>query len=192
MRCRPCSRRVFAVALLLSAPALSVAGLLAFVQPQSTLDTVREAETNSVSCFADANASRFRIRLVVNGNDYNCAMLEFGVDESGNGLLDRNETDLSIGWDCGEWVCCNRRTGVVSCASRAAGSRSLELLVYLRGDGTPYRFEAKDGGPVFQDIPVNALFSQTWNLARLVTRGGTPLESASVKHFPAPFVITLR
>ena len=177
-------------ALSLSAPILAVAGLVTFSQPPP--QSAEETSTNAVVCLTDANASRFRVRMALNGNDYNCAMLEFGVDENANGVLERNEIDLSLGWDCGEWICRDRRGGNVSCASRPAGRRKLEVQVYLRGDGTPYRVDAKDGEPVFRDVDASALFNPNWNLARLVTRGGTSLESASVKHFPAPFVIILR
>lgn len=194
MKFRKCLTEIAALLALaiVSAP-LAVAGLVSLSQPSATGMLDGEASTNSVVCLTDCDSCRFRIRMSVNGNDYNCAMLEFGTDANGNGTLERNEVELAVGWDCGEWICRDRVNGRVSSVARPAGLRKLDWLLYLRGDShAPFGLVARDGDALFQDMPIQGLFKPSWNLARLVTRGGSPLESASVKHFPAPFIITIR
>ena len=181
---------VFALSAL---PLCAQAERLRLRQPQPAQQPVGEAATNAVVCLTDRDASRFRIVMSVDGGEAGCAMLEFGCDADGNGVLDRCEVELSVGWDCGEWVCRDRRNGFVATAARTPGRRSLDMRVRIdRDSGEAIGLDASDGEALFQGMPLGGLFNPAWNVARLVTRGGESVESASVLHLPEPLVITIR
>lgn len=186
-------RSVLAAALSVLACVLSVAGGVGLSQPGASGLACDETGTNAVVSLVGLDAASLNIIMDVNAGNYSCAMLEFGTDVNGNGVLDRCEVDMAVGWDCGEWVCRDRRRRLVSAASRAPGRRRLDWKLFSnRGSVIPCRHEACDAGLLFQDMPADGLFRADWNLVRLVTRGGAPVEAVRVWTGRAPFVITVR
>lgn len=187
------SRLAGAAVILLVMPLCAVAETLYFPQPPPPERPGWEASTNAVLNLTDSGSRYFRIRMSVNGSLHNCAMLEFGVDANANGCLERNEVEMSVGWDCGEWTCRDRVNGLRSMAARQSGLRRMDFLMNVRGmDSASYLLDARDGGSLFSDISHGGLFNPSWNMVRLVTRGDSPLESASVRLFHEPFIIKIQ
>ena len=182
-----------AVAILFAAPLCAVSEALYFPQSPPSERPGWEVSTNVVVNLSDSGSRCFRVRMSVNGSHYNCAMLEFGVDANANGRLERNEVEMSVGWNCGEWICRDRVNGLQSMASRPSGRRKIDFLLNMHEmDNSSFLLNAQDDVPLFSNIQTQGLFNPSWNLVRLVTRGDSPLESASIRLFHEPFIIKIQ
>ena len=125
-------------------------------------------------------AGRFAFDLSCRATPSNNVEVAFGTDANGNGVLEPEETDRVVGWDCGSWF---TRTGADGACRMKNGEwkmengggpelRILSWRVRVVADGTPSRFEATaDGSPAFADLPLESTYSPSWNLLRLTGRG---------------------
>ena len=125
-------------------------------------------------------AGRFAFDLSCRATPSNNVEVAFGTDANGDGVLELEETDRVVGWDCGSWFtrkgadgACRMKNGEWKMESGGGPEvRTLSWRVRVRTDGTPFRFEATaDGSPAFADLPLESTYSPSWNLLRLTGRG---------------------
>ena len=177
------------------APFVANASRFALSQAEGQDTPDYERSTNVAVNVSAEQGNRFGIRLSLDAATNNCMMVELSIDADGSGTLDRQEVELSVGWDCGEWVMRDRRGGTASFAAASSGRRTLDWSLHLPVAGEPNLFAFEDGrNPVFgQSCVAQTFFNPAWNTARVVSRGETPCcESVSVGCFDSPFSVILR
>ena len=153
-----------------------------------------EVSTNVPFTAAFDSAGRFAFDLSCRTTPSNNVEVAFGTDANGNGVLEPEETDRVVGWDCGSWF---TRKGADGACQMENGEwkiengvepevRTLSWRVRVRTDGTPFRLEATaDGSPAFADLPLESTYSPSWNLLRLTGRGlDASLEAFTVSVTP--------
>ena len=150
----------------------------AALPPVTHADT--EVSTNVPFTATLDAAGRFVFDLSCRATPSNNVEVAFGTDADGNGVLEPEETDRVVGWDCGSWF---TRKGADGACQMENGEwkiengvepevRTLSWRVRVGADGTPSRFEATaDGSPSFADLPLESTYSPSWNLLRLTGRG---------------------
>ena len=150
-----------------------------------------EAATNVAIRPWSGESRAFAVELSLSATPSNCAMVAFGRDASpADASLSAAETELRIGWDCGEWFleapCATNRIAAAASASQA-DRRALSMRVAVGSDGRPRHFAVEENGiPVFTNLaPVAIPCANGWNMLRLSARGqGVRTESLSVKSAP--------
>ena len=167
-----------ALAVLIVVSAWGRAVVPAALPPAVHADT--ETVTNVPFAVALDAAGRLSFDLVCRATPSNNVEVAFGTDANGNGVLEPEETDRVVGWDCGSWF---TRKGADGACQMENGEwkiengvepevRILSWRVRVGADGTPSRFEATaDGSPAFADLPLESTYSPSWNLLRLTGRG---------------------
>ena len=181
-----------ALAVLIVVSAWGRAVVPAALPPAVHADT--ETVTNVPFATALDAAGRLSFDLVCRATPSNNVEVAFGTDANGNGVLEPEETDRVVGWDCGSWF---TRTGADGACQMENGEwkmengggpelRILSWRVGVVADGTPSRFEATaDGSPAFADLPLESTYSPSWNLLRLTGRGlDASLEAFTVSVTP--------
>ena len=161
-----------------------------------------ETVTNVPFTVALDVSGRFAFDLSCRATPSNNVEVAFGTDANGNGVLEPEETDRVVGWDCGSWF---TRKGADGACQMENGEwkiengvepevRTLSWRVRVRTDGTPFRLEATaDGSPAFADLPLESTYSPSWNLLRLTERGlDASLETFSVSATPDGTVFIMR
>ena len=161
-----------------------------------------ETVTNVPFAVALDAAGRLSFDLVCRATPSNNVEVAFGTDANGNGVLEPEETDRVVGWDCGSWF---TRKGADGACQMENGEwkiengvepevRTLSWRVRVVADGTPFRLEATaDGSPAFADLPLESTYSPSWNLLRLTGRGlDASLENFSVSSTPDGTVFIMR
>ena len=189
-----------ALAVLIVVSAWGRAVVPAALPPAVHADT--ETVTNVPFATALDAAGRLSFDLVCRATPSNNVEVAFGTDANGNGVLEPEETDRVVGWDCGSWF---TRTGADGACQMENGEWKMEngggpelRILSWRGwvvaDGTPSRFEATaDGSPAFADLPLESTYSPSWNLLRLTGRGlDASLETFSVSATPDGTVFIMR
>lgn len=147
-------------------------------------------------------AGRFAFDLSCRATPSNNVEVAFGTDANGNGVLEPEETDRVVGWDCGSWF---TRKGADGACQMENGEwkiengvepevRTLSWRVRVGADGTPSRFEATaDGSPAFAERSLESIYRPSWNLLRLTGRGlDASLETFSVSATPDGTVFIMR
>ena len=127
----------------------------------------------------------FDVTLELAATPTNNVEIIFGVDLNQDGGLDKTERDFVLGWDSGSWFWRDRRAnleprfgGVGSFVDR----RTLNWRIVLDKDHLPLHFMAKEGQSICEGAATASMFSSSWNMARVVARGGgEPDERISVK-----------
>ena len=181
-----------ALAVLIVVSAWGRAVVPAALPPAVHADT--ETVTNVPFAVALDAAGRLSFDLVCRATPSNNVEVAFGTDANGNGVLEPEETDRVVGWDCGSWF---TRRGADGACQMENGEwkiengvepevRTLSWRVRVGADGTPSRFEATaDGSPAFADLPLESTYSPSWNLLRLTGRGlDASLEAFTVSVTP--------
>ena len=143
---------------------------VAATPPSDFVDT--EAATNVAFHSGDGYARRFDLTLALNAAASNGVVVAFGSDANANGILERTETDLLVGWEGGFWFFRDRRAHGGQEAARADGSRCLDWRLQLDAQRRAKSLSASDAdGCVFaSDVPAT-LFNPNWNLMRITTHG---------------------
>ncbi|MGN0887925.1 MAG: hypothetical protein ACI4UY_03490 [Kiritimatiellia bacterium] len=172
----------------------------AALPPVTHADT--EVMTNVPFTVALDVSGRFAFDLSCRATPSNNVEVAFGTDANGNGVLEPEETDRVVGWDCGSWF---TRKGADGACQMENGEwkiengvepevRTLSWRVLVGADGTPFRLEATaDGSPAFADLPPGSVYRASWNLLRLTGRGlDASLETFSVSATPDGTVFIMR
>ena len=164
----------------------------AALPPVTHADT--EVMTNVPFTVALDVSGRFAFDLSCRATPSNNVEVAFGTDANGDGVLEPEETDRVVGWDCGSWFtrkgadgACRMKNGEWKMEN--GGGPELRILswrVRVVADGTPFRLEATaDGSPAFADLPLESTYSPSWNLLRLTGRGlDASLEAFTVSVTP--------
>ena len=181
-----------ALAVLIVVSAWGRAVVPAALPPAVHADT--ETVTNVPFATALDAAGRLSFDLACRATPSNNVEVAFGTDANGNGVLEPEETDRVVGWDCGSWF---TRRGADGACQMENGEwkiengvepevRTLSWRVRVGADGTPSRLEATaDGSPAFADLPLESTYSPSWNLLRLTGRGlDASLEAFTVSVTP--------
>ena len=162
----------FLVALMLAASAFASQGV-AVPPPSDFVDT--EAATNVVFDTGDAYARRFDLALELNAAASNNVIVAFGYDANTNGVLERAEADILVGWEGGVWIWRDRRAYAGQQTARADGVRRLDWSLQLDAQRRAKSLAASDAdGSVFAANVPATLFDPAWNLMRVTTRGCVP------------------
>ena len=181
-----------ALAVLIVVSAWGRAVVPAALPPAVHADT--ETVTNVPFATALDAAGRLSFDLACRATPSNNVEVAFGTDANGNGVLEPEETDRVVGWDCGSWF---TRKGADGACQMENGEwkiengvepevRTLSGRVRVRTDGMPFRLEATaDGSPAFADLPLESTYSPSWNLLRPTGRGlDASLEAFTVSVTP--------
>ena len=144
--------------------------------PSDFADT--EIVTNVPFSAGGAHDREFILSIALAASASNDVEVALGVDADANGMLDRTEVDLVVGWDCDGWFYRDRMAGTESRESREPGNRRLEWRLALSPEGTPFRLDAKDGRTAVLSGTTSAgMFNPRWNLLRVTVRGPDPAAS---------------
>ena len=193
-------RTFLALAVLIAASTWGRVAVPAALPPAVHADT--ETVTNVPFAVALDAAGRLSFDLVCRATPSNNVEVAFGTDANGNGVLEPEETDRVVGWDCGSWF---TRKGADGACQMENGEwkiengvepevRTLSWRVRVRTDGTPFRLEATaDGTLVFAERSQESIYRPSWNLLRLTGRGlDASLETFSVSATPDGTVFIMR
>ena len=80
------------------------------LSPCAFADT--ESSSNFVFCTGTGLDRNWILAIEADVSSNNNVQVEFGVDRDGDGALSVDERELTVGWDCGEWVLRDRRGDV--------------------------------------------------------------------------------
>ena len=157
-----------------------------------------ETSTNVPFAFVRSGVRNFEFDLCLAGTPSNNVQLAFGRDADSDGVLSVDETDMSFGWDCGEW----RIVNVTNGALRVSASATTNLVKNLKWNlrvrrGIPRYLALTENGvalfPECADSPERWFYTPGWNLLRLTVRGvDAAQESARVKLNIVGYAIDLR
>lgn len=173
--------------------ATALAGRVEIPAPPASAFADTEAETNREIPAAGAMENKLRLAIELNGGTNNSVHVELGTDSNGNLMLDAEEIDFSLGWDCGYWFYRDRRSGQCQVAAMSPGNRRLDWMVASAPASDDATLNAKDGGTtVFAGRVPKTFFNPGWNLARIVRRGAAAGESCEIRTFADPFRVILR
>jgi len=144
----------------------------------------------------------FRLELAFGATPSNSVQVAFGRDAPpADGLLAAEETDLIVGWDCGEWFL--RPRGLVERyvfpAAAPDGAHTLTASVRVDARGVPRSAEFRDGGTAFAfpglalpPVP-GWLDPRPWTRMRVTARGaGAPGEAVRAVFAPDGARVILR
>ncbi len=193
---------VFSVALL----AACAAGAATLDVPRLPAPAFADREASGDSALPEGltnGAFRvFRLELAFDATPSNSVQVAFGRDAPpADGFLAAEETDLIVGWDCGEWFLRPRGLAnrFAAAASPAPGRRALTASVRVDARGVPRSAEFRDGGTAFAfpglalpPVP-DWLDPGPWTRMRVTARGaGAPEEAVRAVFAPDGAQVILR
>ena len=140
-----------------------------------------EVSTNVPFAFPEMGAKHFLLSIELAGTPSNNVQVAFGRDSNTNGVLEIEETGMTLGWDCGRW---RAREGL---ASEERGMRewfaetvttnevkTLDVDVEIFREGGRQIGSAENGMTVEWDgadeLP-RVMYDNSWNTLRLTVRG---------------------
>lgn len=169
--------------------------------PSATF-TDTEISTNVAITVWTEHIRTFGIVLSLDATPSNNVEVAFGNDADADEQLTDEETDLTLGWDCGAWfvVSDEPTNSFTAIASGNTGiRREISFIVYLDSNGYPRHLDTfADGVPIsFAGLdgssPPEWLFSKTWNMLKITARGvDVHNEHVSIKLNTDPVVFLLR
>ena len=166
----------------------------ASLPPAAHADT--EVSTNVPFTAALDSAGRFVFDLSCRATPSNNVEVAFGTDSNGNGVLDLEETDRVVGWDCGSWFTRKGADGAYV-ASAVASTNEIQTLSWklqIGPEGLPSRLVATtEELPAFTGLPLESVYARSWSLLRLTGRGlEASLENFTVSVTPDGTVFIMR
>ena len=183
------------IPLLVAGAAFEALGAQSCATLPSVVHADTEVSTNVQFTAAFDAAGRFAFDLSCRATPSNNVEVAFGTDANGNGVLEPEETDRVVGWDCGLWFTRKGADGAyVASSSSANGVRTLSWRLRIASDGSPSALAATaEGVPVFTDLPLESVYRPSWNLLCLTGRGlDASLETFSVSATPDGTVFIMR
>ena len=151
-----------------------------------------ETTTNVAFAAARERMGRFVFTFSCLATPTNNVQVAFGTDVNTNGVLELEETDCIVGWDCGAWFVRNGADG--ECVRDAPLSSNDVRTLSWTGGVRPRALSATENGiDLFGSLaadPPDWTYRPTWNMMRLTGRG----LPASQEHFRAwvlPDVLTI-
>ena len=136
----------------------------------------------------------FRLEISFEATPSNNVQVCLGRDTApSDNVLDAGETDLSIGWDRGDWFLSPRglRVRHATPAVSSNGMQKLTAFIRVTAQGTflPPAFTDRDGAIVFDNLSADPfpewLRPDTWDHLRVTVRGvDTPQENIKAVFAP--------
>ena len=122
----------------------------------------------------------FRLEMTFEATPSNNVQVSLGRDAApADGALDAGETDVTVGWDRGEWFIAPRGLRSRHAAPAATSNGLQKLTAFIRvtaaGDCPPPSFADRDGAVAFAGLPAGPLPGwlrpDTWDTLRVTARG---------------------
>ena len=157
-----------------------------------------ETSTNVPFAFARSGVRGFEFDLSLAGTPSNNVEIAFGRDADSDGVLSVGETDMAVGWDCGEWRISNITNGsvIVSAPATADSVKILRWRLRIRRGVLGHLELSENGVAVFSELagqPEPWFYDPGWNMLRLTVRGvDDAQEGARVGLETSGFAIRLR
>ena len=140
-----------------------------------------EVSTNVPFAFPQANVKHFLLSLELAGTLSNNVQVAFGRDANTNGVLEIEETGVTLGWDCGQWkVREGMRDGGRGMRVWTVEEATTNRVKVLDVDLQVTRAKGKrlvcteNGVAVDWDEPrelLQAMYDNSWDTLRLTVRG---------------------
>ena len=134
-----------------------------------------EYETNIVAEAWSEFDRMFDVQLEFTASPSNNVQIAFGEDEDGDGVLSLEESECSLGWDCGTWFVSGFESEIVESAVLQTGRKSFAWKARLDPSGRLRELTATDGSTqVFTNLSANVpawVCRRSWNMVRLTARG---------------------
>ena len=156
-----------------------------------------EFETNLVADVWDSFDRIMSIRLEFTASPSNNVQAAFGVDEDHDGVLSIEESEFTVGWDCGAWFVSGYGEEFVEPAIVQTGTKSFSWSARLDEGGRLCELSAKDGNAaVFSSLTNNIpgwICRRSWDTMRLTARGAfDPASVLYIGNKPNPLRVLLR
>ena len=142
-----------------------------------------EVSTNVPFAFPPVSARHFLLSLELAGTPSNNVQVAFGRDANTNGVLEIEETGISLGWECGRW---RARSGMLSAecgvpsAEWTAEEVTTNVVKTMDVDVTVFHEQGRMFASVENGVEIDwdnaaeltrALYDNGWNMLRLTVRG---------------------
>ena len=122
-----------------------------------------ECETNVQIKTTKPKDNIWKLNIQVDTSVTNCLEVAFGFDGNFNGILDLDESDFYVGWDCGQWYwiddSINNEERVVMNGNTLHWNLRLDQDKRVRSASNDF----------FSNVPYS--YNPGWNLMRVVSRG---------------------
>ena len=156
-----------------------------------------EYATNLVADAWDDIDRIMGIRIEFNASPSNNVQAAFGVDENHDGVLSIEESEFTVGWDCGVWFVSGYGEEFVEPAAVQLGRKSFSWSARLDEGGRLCELIAKDeNAAVFSDLTSNTpewICRCSWDTMRLAARGAVdPAVVLYIDNKPNPLHVILR
>ena len=182
----------------------AVVSLSAFVPANAVEATLHgcpppdtEYETNLVAEAWDDFDRIMGVRLEFTASPSNNVQAAFGFDENHDGVLSVEESEFTLGWDCGSWLVSGYGVESVESATVQTGRKSFSWRARLDEGGRVCELIAKDGNAaVFSSLTSNIpewICRRSWDTMRLTARGTVdPGAVLYIGNKPNPLHVILR
>ena len=159
------------------------------------LDT--EFETNLVADVWGNFDRIMSVRFEFTASPSNNVQAAFGVDEDHDGVLSIEESEFTVGWDCGAWFVSGYGEEFAELAAVQSGRKSFSWCARLDEEGRLCELSAKDGNAaVFSGLTNNIpgwICRRSWDTMRLTARGAfDPAAVLYIGNKPNPLQVILR
>ena len=156
-----------------------------------------EYETNLVAEVWDSFDRIMGIRFEFNASPSNNVQAAFGVDENHDGVLSIEESEFTMGWDCGSWFVSGYGVEFAEPAAVQFGRKSFSWSARLDEGGGLCELIAKDGNAVAFPSLTNTIpewiCRRNWDTMRLTARGAfDPAAVLYIGNKPNPLRVILR
>ena len=156
-----------------------------------------EYETNLVAEVWNRFDRIMCIRFEFAASPSNNVQAAFGVDEDHDGVLSIEESEFTVGWDCGAWFVSGYGEEFVEPAIVQTGTKSFSWSARLDEGGRLCELSAKDGNAaVFSSLTNNIpgwICRRSWDTMRLTARGAfDPTAVLYIGNKPNPLQVILR
>ena len=156
-----------------------------------------EFETNLVADVWDSFDRIMGIRFEFNASPSNNVQAAFGVDENHDGVLSIEESEFTVGWDCGVWFVSGYGEEFVEPAAVQLGRKSFSWSARLDEGGILRELIAKDGNASvfagFEDNIPEWICRRNWDTMRLTACGTfDPDAVLYIGNKPNPLRVILR
>ena len=169
---------------LLAFPALAGARVVVPSLPEA-VTPLAEVETNVFFDAGVATDNKWTLAIERDAAASNSVEVVFGRDANEDGVLEIEEGELSVGWDCGEWFWRDRRSNA-ACRVAGSGSRMdwrLRLSSTVTSSTGPSVEDCRTAkslaSSVFPPVVSPTCFNPDWDLARIVSRGAETIHVES-------------
>lgn len=156
-----------------------------------------ECETNLVADVWDSFDRIMCIRFEFSASLSNNVQAAFGVDADHDGVLSIEESEFTVGWDCGAWFVSGYGEEFAEPDAVQTGVKTFSWRARMDAGGRLCELSAKDGSnAVFSSLTNNIpgwICRRSWDTMRLTARGAfDPVAVLYIGNKPNPLQVILR